>query len=205
MIGALVLAVVQGVAGDTSAFANSVTTRGPYQVRLELQRPAYVTVVRVWPEEVQLQASHGFRLAAGTRYVTWLATDAAGRANDVGIGGGLSQYPSRVNQRACEAVAGTGRPVDAASPNYAPRVAPPAPPCRSPEPLSNTGWNGFPASQTLPAHRVLVIVSESQPDRAALSRAIDSLHTSLPDLPSIARSLLAGYRGAWAAYVAQVH
>ena len=215
MIGALVLAVVQGVAGDTSAFASAVTTRSPYQahqVRLELQRPAYVTVLGVWPDSVELAASHGFRLAAGTRYVTWPATS-AGTANGATLPA-IVGITGSVGRRACDrAAARRGEPPvtvagprdDPAAPNGAPPVEPPRPPCSQTEPVSVTRSSSPPTQAAVAAGRVLVIVSESQPDLQALSRAIDRLNAPIPALPSLAASLLAGYRGAWAAYVAEVN
>lgn len=222
----------QTVAGDDAAFGRGLLAASGNEVRFELNRPAYVTVLRVWQEEgvhassIELvypfdprqpvvarvgPASHQLRFKPGTRRVGLPVPQAAAYVTeftDARVAAGIaSQLQCPVMPRPTDpprviatAAPPQGRSLSTGSPGSAPTLAP----CVEHVPPTTRQWKWHPAPERLGTHQVLVIVSESRVDLAALARAVDSLDADVTALPRLATALLTGHRGPWAAYVARV-
>ena len=218
MMGIALLAIAQSVAGDTAAFGPGVVAANASELHLELRRPAYVTVLHVWPDELVLAypfdprqqlgtgpATHQFRFGTGTRrvplhgqpvvYVS--GPSAAARPTlEPGIDG--IDKSCLMRTRAGEA-ARTGR-------DSTPRGST----LRDPEETCRSGSTTPPPERWLRtqaqpqpwrAPQVLVILSDVRPDLSALSEAAESRDGAGAALSPLVAKLLTAQPGVWAAYV----
>lgn len=231
----------QTVAGDAAAFGPGLLAASGDEVRFELNRPAYVTVLRVWQEEgvhastsggeawfgsIELVypfdprqpmvtrggglASHQLRFKPGARRVGLPVPQAAAyetELTDARTAAGIaSQRQCAVMPRPTDPPrpAGTVTPEARSQTTGAVVSAPTLAPCVVHVPPTTRQWKWHPAPERLGTHQVLVIVSESRVDLAAVGRAVDGLDAAVTALPGLSAAVLAAHRGPWAAYMVRV-